>query len=138
MNKLFISGRVVREPKLYPEVVGKDAMVSFTIAYNPLNKDRDTIFIDCTKYGKDANKLEKTLYKGVKVLVEGALDLENDDYGNPKVKVNAKSIEVMEHTQAYLEKYGKSKNNKQSDIVDDSDADGFMRVDPNDIDLPFE
>ena len=141
MNKFFVSGRVVKEPKLFTEVVGKDAMVSFTIAHNPIGRDKDTMFIRCTKYGADATKLSKTLYKGVKILVEGELEVLNDDYGNPQLKINVKNVEIMEHTKAYLDKYGKKKSEKEplkDQFGIEYDSDGFMRVNPDDVDLPFE
>lgn len=136
MNRLFISGRLTAEPKFFPEKVGKDALVSFTIANNRTIDDKKyTLFMTCNLYGDRALKASRDLYKGVEVLVDGSLISTSDDYGNKGMKLLVTDYEIMKHTKAYIEQFGvKTEHNKLSTGLEDED---FMAVDPNEK-LPWE
>lgn len=136
MNKLFISGRLTSEPKFFPERVGKDAMVGFSIANNKKIDNKEyTLYLYCQIYGSNAAKASRDLYKGVKILVEGTLLGTSDDFGNKGMKLLVTNWEIMEHTKAYIEQYGVKTSNKSLDK--ELEDDGFMAFDPNEK-LPWE
>lgn len=92
LNKVFLAGRLVRDPEVRDTHGGSD-LCKFTIACDKRVKNKDTgerkaDFIRCTAWDYNALFASQRLHKGDAVVVEGRL--ENDDY------VDGKGIERHE------------------------------------------
>lgn len=75
MNRLIITGRIVRDPEV--KAIGDNTMVAkFTVAVNRNYKDKETgerpaDFIPCEAFGKTAEFVSNYITKGRLVEVEG-------------------------------------------------------------------
>ena len=83
MNKLILTGRMVRDPEI--KAIGDNNMVAkFTIAVNRNYKDKDgnrpADFIPCEAFGKTAEFVGNYLSKGRLIEVEGEMRV--DQYQN--------------------------------------------------------
>lgn len=137
MNKVLVSGRLTDNPKFFPEKVGKEALTVFNIAVNSLGTDKKVMFIGCQLYGSKAQRASTLFYKGVEVLLEASMMPYCDNYGNSSIKLNVKDYEIMKHTKAHLEQFGKVeepvKNYKSEKIPweQEEDEEEFLNIDPN-------
>ena len=96
LNAVFISGCLTSEPKQTATPSGS-TIVRFGLAVNDRRKnnktgewDDYTHFIDCTMFGKFAERMVVYLHKGVRVTVEGKLNYsswEKDGQRHSKVDV---------------------------------------------------
>ncbi|MGL5717941.1 MAG: single-stranded DNA-binding protein [Paraclostridium sp.] len=114
MNKLTITGRLTddMEVKTFKEF----DLGNFTIANNVgYGEEQKTNFLRCTLYGKRVESLEEYLLKGVKVLLNGRLDLhtvqEGKDYKNFTTLV-IEEIEILEFKKDEEEKKSKKRGRK--------------------------
>lgn len=89
LNKIFIMGRMVRDPELRRTQSGT-AVCSFTVAVDRdmKNQDgsRDTDFIDCVAWKNTAEFVSKYFTKGRMIVVGGSLNLRDwtDRDGNKR------------------------------------------------------
>lgn len=104
INKVFATGNLTRDPELRSTSSGMPVL-SFGLAVNDRRKNQSTgewedypNFIDCTMFGSRAEAVEKYLYKGSKIAIEGKLhwsQWERDGQKRSKVDVIVNSIEFM-------------------------------------------
>ena len=77
LNKIFIMGRLVREPELRSLPSGQ-MLTTFTVAvdrdYIPQGKEKETDFFDVTAWGKNGEFISKYFHKGSMILVEGTMN----------------------------------------------------------------
>lgn len=76
MNKVFISGRLVRDVEKKTSKSGTE-FTKVTVAvekYMAKDKSTKTIFVDCIAFAHNANYLAKYCQKGTMVHIEGELD----------------------------------------------------------------
>lgn len=82
MNKVVISGRLVRDPIVTHDVgVKRTSMARYTLAVcKPFRREGqpDATFVDCVAFGPCAVFAESWLAKGMKIEAEGVL--ENNNY----------------------------------------------------------
>ena len=81
MNTVIISGRLTKDIEIKTSANGT-AYCNFSIAVDKFSKDKQkkTMFVDCTAFGHSANFLNKYCSKGTTVLVEGSLDCNVKQY----------------------------------------------------------
>lgn len=90
MNKWIGMGRLTRDPKLESSGNGVE-YCRFTVAidraYTKKDGDKQTDFIDCTSFGKQAAFVQKYFHKGDGIMVDGRLESDKyvDKDGNNRV-----------------------------------------------------
>ena len=131
LNKIFIMGRLVRDPELRHTQSGAP-VASFTLAVERDFKDqqsgeRATDFIDCIAWRASAEFVSKYFSKGRMAVVEGRLQIREwkDKDGN-----NRRSTEVVADS-VY---FGDS---KKSDAAPAPQGEGFKEINDEGGDLPF-
>lgn len=78
MNKIILSGRLVKDVEILKSEKSGKNFVSLTLAVeNFSNNEKTTYFIPCIAFGKTAELLNSYTKKGNKILIEGALTLTN-------------------------------------------------------------
>lgn len=84
MNKVFLMGRLTRDPEVrYSQGQNQSAVARFSIAVDRRFKregDPNADFFNCTVFGKQAEFVERYLYKGTKIVVVGRI--QNNNYTN--------------------------------------------------------
>lgn len=82
MNKIILLGRLTRNPEPRYTQSGK-VVASFTLAVDRpfTNQDgqKEADFINCILWGKSAETLGNTVFKGQKIAVEGRLQIRTYD-----------------------------------------------------------
>ena len=134
MNKSILIGRVAKDPEIkYSSGADPVAYGSCTLAVDrPKKKDADKItdFIYCKVVGKTAEFAEKYLKKGIKIAVEGRIQVDQyeDKEGNKK---STTYVQVLQH------EFCESKSADSSDTAP-ADNDDFVPLgDEDNDDLPF-
>lgn len=87
MNKIFLSGRLTKDPEVKTAQSGK-AYTRVGIAVDrPFSKDKEVDFFNLVVFGKTAEFLGKWFSKGSKILVEGRLQNSSykDKEGNDRI-----------------------------------------------------
>ena len=108
MNKCFLTGRIVRDLELRNTKNG-NSVCEFTLAVNrPVVRDgeRQTDFINCVVYGKQADNLSKYQQKGNLIAVEGSYQAEKwqkDGKWYSKNYVMVNNIEFLQSKQKNVE-----------------------------------
>lgn len=139
MNKVFLIGRLTRDPEVrYSAGDNAMAVARYTLAVERRGKREDsngpnTDFISCVAFGKNGEFAEKYLHKGSKIAVVG--HIQTGSYTNrDNQKVYTTDVVVEEHEFAESKTAGSTgKTGGQPDP-----GDGFMNI-PDGIDeeLPF-
>ncbi len=77
MNKTIQMGHLVRDPEFKTTTNGNN-ICTFTLANNYEYKDyKETLFLNCTAFGKTGETIAKFFNKGSKIIVEGRLKTES-------------------------------------------------------------
>ena len=88
MNKIFIKGRLTRDPE--QKVVGGGIEIcKFTVAVDrrkAKDKDKQTDFFDCTAFGQTGAAIKQYMSKGRDILVEGRMESNSVDKEGMKLK----------------------------------------------------
>lgn len=139
MNFSLLIGRICNDIEVKYTSGSQTAFCTITLAIDrPKRKDQDkadTDFIPVQVWGRQAENLEKYVRKGMKIAVQGRIQVDNytDDYGNKKsyTKVNAQNVEFIEYAQKNDVSIADSpREPQQSDDIPDS----FQMIDE---DVPF-
>lgn len=136
MNRIFISGRLTKNPELKVTASGIE-VCNLTVAVDrKVGKDGDKKcdFIDCTAWRKTGVFVEKYFHKGDGINLEGTLQSEKytDKNGNERTAWKV----VVENVEFPLSKKsdGSSlENHEQTAQADET----FAELPENDGDLPF-
>ena len=142
MNHIALIGRLTKEPEIrYSQ--GANSSVAFgnyTIAVDrPKRSDAEAVtdFIYCKVVGKTAEFAEKYLHKGMKIAIEGRLQVDNyeDQNGN---KRSATYVQVSQHEFCESKNSGNTSGGYSNQTFP-AMGDGFYNIpdgveDPN---LPF-
>ena len=142
MNKVILMGRLTRDPEVrYGTGENSTAVARYTIAVDRRFKrdgERNTDFIGCVAFGRNAEFAEKYLRQGTKIVLTGRI--QTGSYTNRDgQKVYTMDIVVEEQEFAESKAAGNGgQNNYSRPSAATSDADGFMNI-PDGIDdeLPF-
>lgn len=70
MNQFILMGRLVRNPE---KKTSETPVVRYTLAVDK-NFGKDTDFLSCVVFGKEAEFAQKYLHKGSKILVIGRIE----------------------------------------------------------------
>jgi len=108
LNKAILMGRLTRDPEMrYTQ--SNTPVTSFTLAIDRDRKgpngERQTDFIDCVAWGKQAEFVKSWFAKGVMAIVVGRIQSRNweDRNGNKRTSIEINANEVL---------FGESKKNK--------------------------
>ncbi len=99
LNKAILMGRLTRDPELR-HTQSNMAVASFTLAIDRDRKDangnRQTDFIDCVAWGRQAEFVKQWFTKGMMAIVVGRVQSRNweDKNGNKRVSVEVNCDEV--------------------------------------------
>ena len=103
LNKVFLVGRLTRDPELRYTPSGK-AVCDFTIAINKIyEKDKkqvkETVFVDVTVWNKSAEATAEYMKKGKTILIEGELRMDEwkskEGEKRSKMRVTAKTVQFL-------------------------------------------
>ena len=139
MNKVFLIGRMTKDPELRYNAQGK-AVATFTLAVNR-NKEQ-TDFIRITAFGKTAENTANYTQKGSLVAVEGTIVTGNYEKNGQRVF----TTDIWANTVQFLESKGrgtgeqKERNTREkqaSTSVYQTQDDPFNGTPIDDMDLPF-
>lgn len=130
MNKVILMGRLTKYPEMkYLQNENHTGMARYTLAVDR-RYGKETDFISCVTFGKNAEFAEKYLQKGLKILVSGRI--QTGSYVNQEGnKVYTTNVIVEEHY------FAEGKKLSGSEKKEDTDPDGFMHL-PDGEELPFE
>ena len=160
MNKVFLIGRLVRDPEL--RYTGSNiAVATFSIAVNrpfsSQNGERETDFINIVVWRKQAENVKNYLNQGSQVAIDGRIQTRSyDDQNGQKryvVEVVADDVQFLD-TKASNERRQSQNNNgyqqdvnpydfsnnvdvRTSDVKDDPFKDFGEEIKIEDDDLPF-
>ena len=99
MNKVFLLGRLVRDPEIRTTQSGK-MVTSFTLAVDRFAGSRETDFISVVTWEKLAENCGNSLLKGQRALVEGRLQIRSyegkDGQKRWVTEIVAQSVEFLE------------------------------------------
>ena len=132
MNKVILMGRLVREPEVrYSNGAEPLAIARYTLAVNRRFKrqgEADADFISCVAFGKTAEFIEKYVFKGTKIAVEGRIQTgsyTNND-GN-KVYTTDVVVEQVEFAGAKTDSKSAAKesNDDFMNVADGLDDEGL-------------
>lgn len=70
MNSVVLIGRLVRDPQIKE---GSVKVAKYTLAVDRFGKEKQTDFISCVAFGKNAEFVETYLLKGAKIAVRGSI-----------------------------------------------------------------
>lgn len=141
MNKVIISGRVVRDADVrYSQTVnGSMAVARYTLAVDRTFKkegEQAADFINCIAFGKNGEFAEKYLHQGTKIIVEGRWQTGNYiNKDGQKVYTNDCVVERHE----FCESRTNQQSNNNGIMGGNSSNDGFMAIPDGVADegLPF-
>ena len=144
MNKVILMGRLSREPEVrYGAGESPTAVARYTIAVDRRFKrdgERNTDFIGCVAFGRNAEFAEKYLCQGTKIVLTGRI--QTGSYTNrdgQKVYTTDIVVEEQEFAESKAATAGNGgQGNYSRSSSAPSDANGFMNI-PDGIDdeLPF-
>lgn len=142
MNKVIISGRVVRDVDVrYSQTVnGSMAVARYTLAVDRAFKkegEQAADFINCIAFGKNGEFAEKYLHQGTKIIVEGRW--QTGSYTNKDgQKVYTNDCVVERHE--FCESRATQQQNNNNGLLPNNPStnDEFMNI-PDDVEgeLPF-
>lgn len=126
LNKVILMGRLTRDPEMR-HTQSNIAVVSFSLAIDRDRKgsdgERQTDFIDCVAWGRQAEFLNQWFKKGMMAIVVGRVQSRNweDKNGNKRVSIEINVDEVS---------FGETKKSREQN-------DGFAELGDDDGEVPF-
>jgi len=138
-NKVLLMGNLTRDPELR-YTPGGTAVASFGLAVNrryrtQSGEDReDTVFVDVTSFGRQAEVISEYMAKGRPIFIDGRLHLdrwEDKQSGQPRSKLTV-TIENFQFLGAPPNSRGGSQGGRGSE-----DSGGSDQGAPSDDDIPF-
>ena len=128
-NKIFLSGRLVRDPEVrYSQGEKSTCVARYTLAVDRRTKEKETDFINIVVFGKAGEFAEKYLKKGMKILVTGRI--QTGSYTDKEGK-KVYTTDVVAEDQEFCE----SKKDNESAPAENQE---FMHIPENEqMELPF-
>ena len=132
MNKVVLTGRLVRDSELSYIASTSTPKMSFSIAvernYQKDKNNKKVDFINCEQLGKHVENLCQYVTKGKQILVEGELNIDNYEKDGEKRSFTKVKVDRLEFL-------GNATTEKKAN-VDTLEFTDFQEVD-NDEDIPF-
>lgn len=139
MNNVILMGRPVRDPDIrYSQSEQAVAVARFTLAVDRRYKkenEQNADFISCVSFGKTAEIIEKYVFQGKKIAVQGRI--QTGSYTN-KEGVKVYTTDVVVENVEFAESKA-AENAAAGRPSPDTAGDGFMNI-PDGVDdegLPF-
>lgn len=147
MNKVIIIGRLTRDPEMRTTSTGTNT-TTFTVAvsrtYANQNGERETDFLNCVAWRKQAENIAKYCSKGTQVAVEGRLQTRSYDaqdgtkrYVTEIIADNTTFLGGKGSNVSDNENFVGESNIATTDISEDPFKDFGEEVALSDDDLPF-
>lgn len=139
MNKVILMGRLTRDPEIrYSQGATTTAVARFSIAVDRRFKregEPDADFFNCTAFGKQAEFIERYIFKGTKIVLTGRV--QNNNYTNKDGQMVYGTVVMVEEVE-FAESKNASAGDQSQNAPITSGGDGFMNI-PDGIDeeLPF-
>ena len=92
MNQFILMGRLVRDPE---KKNSENPVTRYTLAVDK-NFGKDTEFLSCVVFGKEAEFAQKYLHKGSKILVQGRIENRFHEKNEKKIYVTDLIVEHQE------------------------------------------
>lgn len=132
MNKVILMGRLTKFPEVkYLQNENHTAMARYSLVVERrYGKEKETDFISCVTFGKNAEFAEKYLHKGLKIVVSGRIQSGSytDSDGN---RIYTTNVVVEEHY------FAEGRKLSETDEKEKVDTDGFMKVSEGE-EMPFD
>lgn len=119
LNKIILSGRLVRDPEMRTTQSGK-SIASFTLAvdrdFAPQGQKKETDFINCTAWNGTADFMSRYFSKGSMATVCGSLQIQNytDRDGNKRSTPNVNVENVYFAGEKRAEKSDSGENSRSA------------------------
>jgi len=97
MNRVFLMGRLVKDPQVYETKDSKQKIVKYTLAVDRRGDTKGTDFISCICFGNAADFAERYLTKGRKILVEGKWETGSYNEKNTGKKIFTNTANIYSH-----------------------------------------
>ncbi|MDO4452714.1 MAG: single-stranded DNA-binding protein [Lachnospiraceae bacterium] len=130
MNKVMLMGRLTKSPEVkYLQNENHTAMARYTLAVDR-RYGKETDFISCVTFGKNAEFAEKYLHKGLKIAVSGRIQTGSYSDSDGK-KIYTMNVLVEEHY------FAEGRKLSEEDRKEVTNTEEFMEV-PEGEELPFD
>lgn len=133
MNKVVLMGRLTRDVEMYQSSNNNAPIARYTLVVNRQFRregEPDADFFRCISFGKNAEISEKYLKKGMKILIEGKIQL--GSYTNREGQ-KVYTTDIVVERQEFCESRA---NHSQPEPNATTDADSFMDI-PNGTDEEY-
>lgn len=127
MNKIIISGRLVRDSELSYIASTATPKISFTLAvernYQKDKNNKKVDFINCEQLGKHVENLCQYVTKGKQILVEGELNIDNYEKDGEKRSFTKVKVDRLEFLGGNSNTENKQNNEYKIEEFNDFDED---------------
>lgn len=127
MNKIIISGRLVRDSELSYIASTATPKISFTLAveraYQKDKNNKKVDFINCEQLGKHVENLCQYVTKGKQILVEGELNIDNYEKDGEKRSFTKVKVDRLEFLAGNSNANTENKQNNEYKIEEFNDFD---------------
>ncbi len=144
MNKVFLLGRLTKDPEVRYTTTGK-VVAQFTIAvdrpYTNIDGQKDADFFPIVIWGKSAETAGNSLRKGQRVLIEGRVQIRSYDAkdGTKRwiTEVIADRFEFIERRDQWDNNRGTAVPGAEGGVEPAAPVSGFGAPVPDDEKIPF-
>jgi len=147
MNRVVLMGRLTRDPDIrYTQGENSMAVARYTLAVDRRTKEKETDFISCVAFGKNAEFADKYLKQGTKIVICGRLQTgsytnrEGQKVYTTDVVIDEQEFAESKSTATNAQKGTDNRANGAEHTDTPSNiAEGFMAI-PDNVDsegLPF-
>ena len=127
MNKIIISGRLVRDSELSYIASTATPKISFTLAvernYQKDKNNKKVDFINCEQLGKHVENLCQYVTKGKQILVEGEVNIDNYEKDGEKRSFTKVKVDRLEFLAGNSNANTENKQNNEYKIEEFNDFD---------------
>ena len=127
MNKIIISGRLVRDAELSYIASTSTPKMNFSLAvernYQKDKNNKKVDFINCEQLGKHVENLCQYVTKGKQILVEGELNIDNYEKDGEKRSFTKVKVERLEFLGGNSNTNTENKQNNEYKIEEFNDFD---------------
>ena len=127
MNKIIISGRLVRDSELSYIASTATPKMSFSLAveraYQKDKNNKKVDFINCEQLGKHVENLCQYVTKGKQILVEGELNIDNYEKDGEKRSFTKVKVDRLEFLSGNSNANTENKQNNEYKIEEFNDFD---------------
>ena len=139
MNKVILIGRITKDTETRVSQGDNPTYITrYTLAVDRrFKKDGEPSadFVNCVAFGKSAEFAEKYFFKGMKVAITGRL--QSGNYTN-KEGQKVYTTDVVIEDQEFAESKQANEQHHEQSTPSSSVGDGFMKIDGDIEELPFQ